>query len=218
MPKAVRDALGIEEGDEIVFRVDGNRAVLARTPRFLELAGTVECRPRDATSPGTRSWRRTRVARACRTPVSSLHRHEHPDPTPDWGSTGHGGAGDGLPRWRRRAPAHRPRGRRDRLRPRVISTSHRGARSPTPCARCSPPIRSCASTPRCCCEQSSVLRDGSDRFPPRGPSRCLLGERTSWATGRPRSTILTDLSVDGSSRRPRRRSVRAEPRRRTATS
>jgi len=27
VPKAVRDALGIKEGDEIVFRVEGNRAL-----------------------------------------------------------------------------------------------------------------------------------------------------------------------------------------------
>ncbi|WP_343575145.1 AbrB/MazE/SpoVT family DNA-binding domain-containing protein [Mycobacterium sp.] len=32
MPKAVRDALGLEEGDEVIFRVEGNRAVPARTP------------------------------------------------------------------------------------------------------------------------------------------------------------------------------------------
>lgn len=41
VPKAVRDALGIHEGDEVVFRVEGNRAVLARTPGFLDLAGTI---------------------------------------------------------------------------------------------------------------------------------------------------------------------------------
>ena len=41
VPKAVRDALGIKEGDEVVFRVEGNRAVLARTPDFLDLAGTI---------------------------------------------------------------------------------------------------------------------------------------------------------------------------------
>lgn len=41
VPKAVRDALGIEEGDEILFRVEGNRAVLARVPDFLDLAGTI---------------------------------------------------------------------------------------------------------------------------------------------------------------------------------
>jgi AbrB family looped-hinge helix DNA binding protein len=42
VPKAVRDALGIGEGDSVVFRVEGNRAVLARTPDFLSLAGTIK--------------------------------------------------------------------------------------------------------------------------------------------------------------------------------
>jgi AbrB family looped-hinge helix DNA binding protein len=41
VPKAVRDALGIEDGDEVVFRVEGSRAVLAKVPDFLDLAGTV---------------------------------------------------------------------------------------------------------------------------------------------------------------------------------
>jgi AbrB family looped-hinge helix DNA binding protein len=41
VPKSVRDALGIKEGDEVVFRVEGRRAVLARTPDLLELAGTI---------------------------------------------------------------------------------------------------------------------------------------------------------------------------------
>lgn len=42
VPKAVRDALGIGEGDNVVFRVEGNRAILARTPDFLSLAGTIK--------------------------------------------------------------------------------------------------------------------------------------------------------------------------------
>jgi antitoxin PrlF len=41
VPKAVRDAPGLVEGDEVVFRVEGDRAVLARTPDFLALAGSV---------------------------------------------------------------------------------------------------------------------------------------------------------------------------------
>ncbi|MGI8806569.1 MAG: AbrB/MazE/SpoVT family DNA-binding domain-containing protein [Acidimicrobiales bacterium] len=41
VPKVVREALGIAAGDEVVFRVEGQRAVLARTPKFLELAGTI---------------------------------------------------------------------------------------------------------------------------------------------------------------------------------
>lgn len=42
VPKAVRDALGIKQGDEIMFHVEGNRAVLARTPDFLSLAGSIK--------------------------------------------------------------------------------------------------------------------------------------------------------------------------------
>jgi antitoxin PrlF len=42
IPKAVRDALGIVEGDQIVFRVEQHRAMLARTPNLLDLAGAVD--------------------------------------------------------------------------------------------------------------------------------------------------------------------------------
>ena len=41
VPKTVRDALGLREGDQVVFRLEANRAVLARTPDFLSLAGSV---------------------------------------------------------------------------------------------------------------------------------------------------------------------------------
>jgi AbrB family looped-hinge helix DNA binding protein len=42
IPKSVRDALSLEEGDAVVFRVEGDRAVLARTPDLLELAGYID--------------------------------------------------------------------------------------------------------------------------------------------------------------------------------
>ncbi len=42
IPKDVRDALGIQEGDRVVFRVQKERAVMARTPDLLDLAGAVE--------------------------------------------------------------------------------------------------------------------------------------------------------------------------------
>lgn len=42
IPKGVRDALGIAEGDHIVFRVEQHRAVLAKTPYLLDLAGSVD--------------------------------------------------------------------------------------------------------------------------------------------------------------------------------
>jgi antitoxin PrlF len=41
VPKAVRDALKLKEGDRVVFRVTGERAELARTADLLELAGAV---------------------------------------------------------------------------------------------------------------------------------------------------------------------------------
>ena len=45
IPKAVRDALGVDIGDEVLFRVVEGHAVLARTPDFLDLAGAVEVPP-----------------------------------------------------------------------------------------------------------------------------------------------------------------------------
>jgi antitoxin PrlF len=42
IPRAVREALGLGEGDHVVFRVEGGRALLARTPDLLDLASTVE--------------------------------------------------------------------------------------------------------------------------------------------------------------------------------
>jgi antitoxin PrlF len=41
VPKAVREALDLAEGDNVVFRVEGKRAVLTRTTDFLSLAGTI---------------------------------------------------------------------------------------------------------------------------------------------------------------------------------
>ncbi len=41
VPKAVRDALGVGQGDAIFFRIDGDHATLTRTPDFVELAGTL---------------------------------------------------------------------------------------------------------------------------------------------------------------------------------
>ena len=64
VPKAVRDALGIGEGDIIVFRVEGNRAVLARTPDFLSLAGTISVPASRRNAAWDDVIRKTRAARA----------------------------------------------------------------------------------------------------------------------------------------------------------
>ena len=31
--------MGVHEGDALIFRIEGKRAIVARTPNFLELAG-----------------------------------------------------------------------------------------------------------------------------------------------------------------------------------
>jgi len=41
LPKAVRDALGLKAGDRVLFRIHPKRAVLAKVPAFLSLAGSV---------------------------------------------------------------------------------------------------------------------------------------------------------------------------------
>lgn len=64
IPRSVREALAIEEGDELVFRVDGQRAIMARSTDLLALAGSVSV---PASKRGT-LWdevlRQTRRARA----------------------------------------------------------------------------------------------------------------------------------------------------------
>jgi len=64
VPKAVREALGIKEGDEVIFRVEGNRAVLARTPDFLEMAGSIRVPAAKRNVAWDEVLRRTRSDRA----------------------------------------------------------------------------------------------------------------------------------------------------------
>jgi len=42
LPKALRDALGIREGDVVNFQIELDHAVLQKPANFLDLAGTVE--------------------------------------------------------------------------------------------------------------------------------------------------------------------------------
>ena len=46
LPKSVRDALGLREGDRVLFRVFERRAILAKVPDFLDLAGSVPVPPK----------------------------------------------------------------------------------------------------------------------------------------------------------------------------
>jgi len=68
LPKVVRSALGIKEGDEIIFRVEGSRAVLARTPDFLALAGTIRVPAAKRNVAWDEVIRRSRSARAATRP------------------------------------------------------------------------------------------------------------------------------------------------------
>ena len=64
VPRAVREALSLEEGDRLVFRVEGDHAVLARTPDLLALAGAVSVPAAKRGTPWTEVLRQTRRARA----------------------------------------------------------------------------------------------------------------------------------------------------------
>lgn len=64
IPKRVRDALDLHEGDEILFRVERRRAVVAKTPDFLELAGSVPVPAGKRGTPWDEVIRRTRRQRA----------------------------------------------------------------------------------------------------------------------------------------------------------
>ena len=45
VPKPVRDALGLADGDRLLFRIVDGHAVIARIPDFLELAGSIRVPP-----------------------------------------------------------------------------------------------------------------------------------------------------------------------------
>jgi antitoxin PrlF len=64
VPKAVRDALGITEGDQLLFQVEGNRATLARTADFLSLAGSITVPANKRNAAWDDVLRKTRTARA----------------------------------------------------------------------------------------------------------------------------------------------------------
>ena len=64
IPRAVREALSLEEGDEVIFRVEGERAVLARSPHLLALAGSVSVPAAKRGTPWRQVLRQTRRARA----------------------------------------------------------------------------------------------------------------------------------------------------------
>ena len=64
VPRAVREALSLHEGDRVIFRVEGRRAVLARTPDLLALAGSISVPAAKQGTPWAQILRETRRTRA----------------------------------------------------------------------------------------------------------------------------------------------------------
>jgi antitoxin PrlF len=64
IPKVVRDSLNLNEGDEILFRVEHDRAVVAKTPNFIDLAGSVAVPASKRGTPWDEVLRQTRRSRA----------------------------------------------------------------------------------------------------------------------------------------------------------
>jgi antitoxin PrlF len=64
IPKSVREALELHEGDEIVFRVERKRAIVAKTLDFLVMAGSVAVPSSKRGTPWDEVLARTRQARA----------------------------------------------------------------------------------------------------------------------------------------------------------
>ena len=64
LPRAVREALSLTQGDRVVFRVVGQHAVLARTPDLIALAGSVSVPAAKRGTPWAEVLRQTRQARA----------------------------------------------------------------------------------------------------------------------------------------------------------
>ena len=66
IPRSVREALALQAGDELLFRVECSRALMAKTPDFLELAGTVSVPAGKRGTPWDEVLSRTRAARVGR--------------------------------------------------------------------------------------------------------------------------------------------------------
>ncbi len=66
VPRAVREALALEEGDRIVFRVEGDRAIIARTTDLLTLAGSISVPAAKRGAPWSDVLAQTRGTRAAR--------------------------------------------------------------------------------------------------------------------------------------------------------
>lgn len=66
VPRVVREALALQQGDRVVFRVVGHHAVLARTADLLTLAGSIPVPAAKRGAPWADVMAVTRKARAAK--------------------------------------------------------------------------------------------------------------------------------------------------------
>jgi antitoxin PrlF len=64
IPRSVRQALSLEDGDSVIFRVDGQRAVMGKAPDLLSLAASISVPASKRGVPWNAIRRQTRRARA----------------------------------------------------------------------------------------------------------------------------------------------------------
>ncbi len=63
IPKEVREALGLNAGDDLLFRVKDSRATISKSSDFLSLAGSVPVPAAKRGTPWDEVMRRTRQSR-----------------------------------------------------------------------------------------------------------------------------------------------------------
>jgi len=66
VPKDVRRALGVEEGDTVIVHIEGDRAFMERTPGFVDLAGSLRVPAANRNVAWDEVSRRSRAARVAR--------------------------------------------------------------------------------------------------------------------------------------------------------
>ena len=64
IPRAVREALGLGQGDAVLFRVDGAQAVVTRIAQLDEIAGTFDVSAEQRNTPWKHIIEETHRARA----------------------------------------------------------------------------------------------------------------------------------------------------------
>ena len=64
IPSVVREALSIQEGDDVLFKVEGQQATIVRSPDLVRLAGWVSVPTAKRGTPWDEVLRRMHLARA----------------------------------------------------------------------------------------------------------------------------------------------------------